>query len=157
MSTDQVTTNKATLSRFQEALSSGDWELISKTIDEVVEPEALIRTPLPIEATGAELLKEVFARLHRAFPDLRIAVEDLIAEGDKVVARDTVTGTHQGEYMGLPASGKSITYNEIFICRFAGGRIAETWGVVDVLSQLRQLGAIPGGASRPREGQAAGA
>jgi hypothetical protein len=52
MSTDQVTTNKATLSRFQEALSSGDWELISKTIDEVVEPEALIRTPLPIEATG---------------------------------------------------------------------------------------------------------
>ena len=147
MSTDQVTINKATLSRFQEALSSGDWELISKTIDEVVQPDALIRTPLPIEATGAELLKEVFARLHRAFPDLRVAVEDLIAEGDKVVARDVVTGTHRGEYMGLPPTGKSITYNEIFICRFAGGRIAETWGVVDVLSQLRQLGAIPGGAS----------
>jgi steroid delta-isomerase-like uncharacterized protein len=147
MSTDQATSNKAALSRFQEALSSGDWELISRTIDEVVEPDALIRTPVPIEATGRELLKEVFARLHRAFPDLHIAVEDLIAEGDKVVARDTVTGTHRGEYMGLPPSGKSITYNEIFICRFAGGRIAETWGVVDVLSQLRQLGAIPGGPS----------
>ena len=140
MPSDQATRNKATLTRFQEALSSGDWELISKTIDEVVEPDALIRTPLPIEATGAELLKEVFARLHRAFPDLHITVEDLIAEGDKVVARDTVTGTHQGEYMGLPPTGKSITYSEIFIARFADGRIAETWGVVDVLSQMRQLG-----------------
>jgi steroid delta-isomerase-like uncharacterized protein len=147
MPTDQATSNKATLRRFQEALSSGDWELISKTIDEVVEPDALIRTPLPIEATGAELLKEVFARLHRGFPDLHVTIEDLIAEGDKVVSRQTVTGTHQGEYMGLPPTGKSITYNEIFIVRLADGRIAETWGVVDVLSQMRQLGAIPGGAS----------
>jgi steroid delta-isomerase-like uncharacterized protein len=147
MSTNQETSNKATLTRFQEALSSGDWELISKTIDEVVAPDALISTPLPIEATGADLLKEVFGRLHRAFPDLHITIEDLIAEGDKVVARDTVTGTHQGEYMALPPTGKSVTYNEIFIVRFADGRIAETWGVVDVLSQLRQLGAIPGGPS----------
>ncbi len=107
MSTDQETSNKATLTRFQEAVSSGDWELISKTIDELVEPDALIRTPLPIEATGAELLKEVFARLHRAFPDLHVAVEDVIAEGDKVVGRNTVTGTHQGEYMGIPPTGKS--------------------------------------------------
>jgi steroid delta-isomerase-like uncharacterized protein len=145
MSTDRGPTNKAALTRFQEALSSGDWELISKAIDEVVAPDALIRTPLPIEATGAALLKEVFGRLHRAFPDLHVTTEDLIAEGDKVVARNTVTGTHQGEYMGLAATGKSITYDEIFIVRFAGGRIAETWGVVDVLSQLRQLGALPGG------------
>ena len=143
MSADQETTNKATLTRFQEAVSSGDWEIISKTIEELVQPDALIRTPLPIEATGAELLKEVFARLHRAFPDLHVAVEDVIAEGDKVVGRNTVTGTHRGDYMGIPPTGKSITYNEIFIGRFAGGRIAETWGVVDVLSQMRQLGAIP--------------
>jgi steroid delta-isomerase-like uncharacterized protein len=145
MSTDQEPSSKATLARFQEALSSGDWEVISKAIDEVVAPDALIRTPLPIEATGAGLLKEVFGRLHRAFPDLHITIEDLIAEGDKVVARNTVTGTHQGEYMGLPPTGRPIRYNEIFIVRFAGGRIAETWGVVDVLSQLRQLGALPGG------------
>ena len=116
MSTAQETSNKATFTRFYDAINSGDAELISKTIDEVVEPDALIRTPLPIEATGAEALKEVFGRLHRAFPDLHITVEDLIAEGDKVVARNTVTGTHQGEYMGLPPTGKSITYNEIFIC-----------------------------------------
>ena len=85
----------------------------------------------------------VFAGLRRAFPDLHIAVEDLIAEGDKVVSRDTVTGTHRGEYMGVPPTGKCIAYNEIFIVRFARGRIAETWGVVDVLSQMKQLGVIP--------------
>ena len=147
MSTVQPTSNKATLRRFCDAMNTGDAELISKTIDEVVEPDALIRTPLPIEATGADLLKELFGRLHRAFPDLHITVEDLIAEGDKVVSRNSVTGTHHGEYMGLPPTGKSVTYNEIFIFRFTGGRIAETWGVVDVFSQLRQLGAIPGGSS----------
>jgi hypothetical protein len=52
----------------------------------------------------------------------------VIAQGDKVVSRNTVTGTHQGEHMGIPATGKSIIYNEIFIVRFVNGRIAETWG-----------------------------
>ena len=77
------------------------------------------------------------------FPDLQITIEDLIEEGDKVVTRNRVTGTHQGEYMGIPATGKSVTYNEIFIFRFTGGRIAETWGVVDAFSQMKQLGVIP--------------
>jgi steroid delta-isomerase-like uncharacterized protein len=85
----------------------------------------------------------VFARLHRAFPDLHITVEDVIAEGDKVVGRNSVTGTHQGEYMGLPPTGKPVAYNEIFIFRFVNGRIAETWGVVDVVSQMKQLGVVP--------------
>jgi steroid delta-isomerase-like uncharacterized protein len=137
-----MTDNKATFRRLHEAVGSGDPELISTTIDELVEPDVLIRTPLPIGATGAQALKEVFARLLQAFPDLHIAVEDLIAEGDRVVCRNTVTGTHKGEYMGLPPTGRSISYNEILIVRFAGGRIAETWGVVDVFSQMRQLGMI---------------
>jgi predicted ester cyclase len=81
--------------------------------------------------------------LLRGLPDVHVTVEELIAEGDKVVNRNTVTGTHQGEYMGLPPTGKSITYNEIFIFRFANGRIAEMWGVVDVFSQMKQLGVIP--------------
>jgi steroid delta-isomerase-like uncharacterized protein len=151
MPATQETSNKATLRRFNDAMNNamntGDAELISKAIDEFVEPDVLIRTPLPVEATGTQALKQVWAVLLRAFPDLHVAVEDLIAEGDKVVCRNTVTGTHQGEYMGHPPTGKSITYNEIFILRFAGGRIAETWGVVDVLSQMRQLGVIPGGFS----------
>jgi SnoaL-like polyketide cyclase len=107
MSTDQEATNKATSKRFTDAVNSGDTELIAKTIDELVAPDALLSTPLPIEATGAELAK-------------------------------------QGEHLGVPPTGKPVTYNEIFIARFADVRIAETWGVVDVLSQMRQLGAIPG-------------
>jgi steroid delta-isomerase-like uncharacterized protein len=126
-------------------MNSQDAEVISSTIDAVVAPDAVIRTPVPSGATGAEALKVVFLTLHRGLPDLRVTVEDLIAEGDKVVSRNSVTGTHLGEYLGLQPTGKSISYNEIFIFRFADGRIAETWGVVDGLSQLRQLGAIPGG------------
>jgi steroid delta-isomerase-like uncharacterized protein len=143
MSTAQATANKATFSRFDDAVNTGDAEVISKTIDEVVEPDVLFHAPVPTGATGAQALKQVWAVLLRAFPDLHVAVEDVIAEGDKVVARNTVTGTHQGEYMGLPPTGKSVTYNEIFILRFADGRIAEIWGVVDVLSQMKQLGMIP--------------
>ena len=133
--------NRATFARFSDALNSGDPDVISKTIDELVEPDAQIRTAAPIDATGAQLLKELWRRLHHAFPDLRVSVEDVIAEGDKVVSRNSVTGTHRGEYMGIPPTGRSVTYDEIFIVRFANGRIAETWGVVDVLSQMRQLGA----------------
>ena len=147
MSKAQETSNKATLRRFHDATNTGDLELVSNTIDELVEPDAVIHTPLPIEATGAQLLKEVFARLLRAYPDLHITVEDVIEQGDKIVSRNTVTGTHQGEYLGVTPTGRSVTYNEIFIVRFAGGRIAETWGVVDVFSQMKQLGAIPGPSS----------
>jgi steroid delta-isomerase-like uncharacterized protein len=142
MSTRGETTNKATVRRLNEELSSSDWELISKTIDELVEPDALVRAPTPPGVRGAQALKHVFGMLHRTFPDLRITVDDVIAEGDKVVSRNTVTGTHQGEYMGIPPTGKSITYNEIVVLRFDDGRIAETWGVVDVLSQMKQLGLV---------------
>ncbi|WP_433466109.1 ester cyclase [Spirillospora sp. CA-128828] len=143
MSVDQAAGNKATFHRMHDAMNSGDAELFARAIDECVDPDVVIRTPLPIDATGAEALKEVFRRLTRAFPDLNVAVEDVIAEGDRVVSRNTVTGTHKGEYMGVPPTGRSITYNEIFVYRFADGRVAETWGVVDVLAQLRQLGLFP--------------
>lgn len=139
----EVSTNKATVRRFHDAANTGDAELLSQTIDEFVEPDALIRTPLPLEASGAQALKEVFSRLHRIFPDLQVTIEDLIEERDKVVSRNSVTGTHKGEYMGLPPTGKSVTYSEIFVFRFVNGRIAETWGVVDVFSQMKQLGLIP--------------
>ena len=127
MSRAQATSNKAPFRRLRDVVNSGDAELISKTIDDVVEPDVLIRTPVQ-EATGPQALQGVWTMLLRAFPDLHLTVEDLIAEGDKVVGRTTVTGTHQGEYMGVPPTGKSVTYNEIFIFRFVNGRIAETWG-----------------------------
>ncbi|WP_181958026.1 ester cyclase [Nonomuraea mesophila] len=139
-----VERNKETLRRFHDAVSTGDEEIISRTIDEVVQPDVQIRTPLPIETTGTSALKEVFTVLRRAFPDLHIEIEDVIAEGDRVVTRNTVTGTHRGEYMGVPPTGRTITYKEILIARFTDGRVAETWAVVDVMSQLRQLGVLPG-------------
>jgi steroid delta-isomerase-like uncharacterized protein len=143
MSTTEEATNKATLSRFEDAISTNDPEIISKTIDELIEPDVVIHMPMPMQATGAQALKQVWPMLLRGLPDLHVAFEDVIAEGDKVVIRNTVTGTHQGEYRGLPPTGKSITYNEIFIYRFANGRVAEMWGVVDVFSQMQQLGVIP--------------
>ncbi|MGV4988768.1 ester cyclase [Streptomyces sp. NRAIS4] len=140
MSTDEATRNKATSARLHDAVNTGDPEVISKTIDELALPDLLFHAPVPMGMTGVQALKQVWTVLLRAFPDIHVAVEDVIAEGDKVVARNTVTGTHRGEFRGLPPTGRSVTYGEIFILRFEEGRIAEIWGVVDVFSQMRQLG-----------------
>ncbi len=146
MAIAHTTRNKATFLRFHDAISTGDLGFVSMTIDELVEPDVLLSTPLPVAATGAEGIKQVMAVLLSGFPDLHVTVEDMIEEGDKVVGRNVLTGTHLGEYMGLPPTGKVVDYNEIFIFRFVNGRIAETWGVVDVFSQMRQIGVVPEGA-----------
>jgi predicted ester cyclase len=135
--------NKPSVSRFQHATNTHDEELISRVVDQVFRPDVLIRTPLPTEASGAEAIKEVFVRLHRAFPDLRVEIQDLLEDGDRVVARNVVTGTQTGEYLGRPPTGRTVRYEEIFIVRFVDGLVAETWGVVDVLTQLRQLDLSP--------------
>jgi steroid delta-isomerase-like uncharacterized protein len=149
MSTEQTDINKATLMRFADAANTHDAAVISQAVDEIFDPHVRAGTPMPIQATGPEGIKTVFATLHQAFPDLHIGIEDLIGEQDKVVARERITGTHRGSYMGLPATGKQVAYNEITIARFADGRIVEYWGVVDVLSLMRQLGAIPAGPGQP--------
>ncbi|MFE1551545.1 ester cyclase [Streptomyces sp. NPDC058718] len=143
MSTAGATSNTTTLNRFHSAVNSGDLEVISKAIDEFCAPDMLFHAPVPMGATGAQALKRVWEVLLHAFPDIHVAVEETIAEGGKVVSRNTVTGTHRGEYQGLPPTGRTVTYSEIFIFRFVDGRIAEIRGVVDVLAQLRQLGARP--------------
>jgi steroid delta-isomerase-like uncharacterized protein len=135
--------NKATVRRLQAALGDGA-AAIEEIIDEVFDPAVVIGTPLPIESSGPAALKQVFGRLHGAFPDLHVEIKDLIAERDKVVSRNTVTGTHRGEFMGVPATGRHVRYDEIFIVRFAAGRVVETWGVVDMASLLRQLGVLAG-------------
>ena len=141
MSAAAEPSNKATVRRFLDAVNSGDAELLSRTIDEVFEPD--VKQHTPFEAAGVQTLKEmVFDRLYRAFPDLHITLEDVIEEDDKVVEKDTVTGTHLGEFNGLPPTGKSVSYSEIFIMRFTNGRIAEIWGVVDIFSVMKQLGLV---------------
>ncbi|WP_327351020.1 ester cyclase [Streptomyces sp. NBC_01304] len=143
MSTAEATKNTALLHRFHSAANSGDPDTIAKAMDEFVAPDVLFHAPVPMGATGAEALKRVWEVLLRAYPDIQVTVEETIAEGDKVVSRNTVTGTHRGDYQGLAPTGRTVTYNEIFIFRFVDGRIAEIRGVVDVLTQLRQLGALP--------------
>ena len=78
-----------------------------------------------------------------AFPDLRITTDDIIAEGDKVVARWTVTGTHQGELMGIPASGKQISFTGMTVHRFVDGKIAENWWSYDAMGMMQQITAPP--------------
>ncbi|BBX02991.1 hypothetical protein MMOR_39270 [Mycolicibacterium moriokaense] len=97
---------------------------------------------MPIDATGPDKLKQVWSMLYAVYPDLHLVVDDLIAAGDKIVVRNTVTGTQLGEFMGAAPTGRTVTYNEIFIFRFIDGRVAETWGVVDVLAQMRQIGLL---------------
>lgn len=144
MSSVQFIGNKAVCKRILDAANAHDEELLSQTVDALFDPGVRMTTPLPMQATGVEAIKTVFTTLHRAFPDLHVEVVEMIAEGDTVVARNIVTGTHRGdEYLGLAATGKSVEYNEIFIFRLEYGRVTETFGVVDVLTQMRQLGVIP--------------
>jgi steroid delta-isomerase-like uncharacterized protein len=89
---------------------------------------------------------EFFRTLLAAFPDMRMNVEDLITGGDKTVARVKVTGTHKGEFMGVPATGTRVDVQLIDIMRFnSAGLVCEHWGVADMLSLMQQLGAVPAG------------
>ncbi len=78
-----------------------------------------------------------------AFPDYQVTIHDIIAEDDKVVTRKTFTGTHQGQFMGIPASGRKITFGAIDIVRIADGKVVEHWGEFDMLTLLQQIGAMP--------------
>ena len=80
------------------------------------------------------------ASAYRAFPDYAHHIEDMIVEGEKVVVRCTLTGTHKAEYMGIPPTGKKVQYGEIVVCRFAGGKIVESWVQEDELWMMQQLG-----------------
>lgn len=83
------------------------------------------------------------SKLGIAFPDLHRAVEDLIAEGDRVVARQTMRGTHRGEYMGIPPTRRHVTFTATGIYRIADGRVVESWINRDDLSILQQIGPAP--------------
>jgi steroid delta-isomerase-like uncharacterized protein len=77
------------------------------------------------------------------FPDLRFKIEDLLADGDKVIARTVFTGTHRGDFFGLCATGKPVAVSSIHIFRIDDGRIVEHWATSDDLAMLRQLGVVP--------------
>jgi predicted ester cyclase len=91
----------------------------------------------------AEAAKQEAADFRRGFPDVISTIEDLIAEGDKVVARWRSRATHQGEYMGIPPTGKEVEFTGISVYRIEAGKIAESWNSEDQFGLLRQIGAIP--------------
>ncbi len=92
---------------------------------------------------GLEAAKEWHAMIGAAFPDMQLTVEDMIAEGDKVVVRSAFSGTHQGELFGIPATGKRVTRTSVIIFRLAKGEIVEGWYASDDLALMQQLGVIP--------------
>ena len=112
--------------------------------DEIIAPNFVEHEELPPEIPpGREAPKLMFTMLRRAFPDFKATIDDMVAEGDKVVIRQTWTGTHKGEFMGIPPTGKSISINVIDIIRIAEGQFVEHWGVMDQMAMMQQLGAIP--------------
>jgi predicted ester cyclase len=92
---------------------------------------------------NVEGVKGAIVSLRTPFPDLKLAIEEIIASGDKTWARITARGTHQGLFMGRPPTGKSFVITVIDICRFENGKIIEHWGVADRLSLMGQLGLLP--------------
>lgn len=92
---------------------------------------------------GPEGLKQFASVYFTAFPDLRITIEEMVAEGDKVVTRWATRATHKGDLMGIPPTGKQLTITGISIDRIAGGKIAETWTNFDALGMLQQVGVVP--------------
>lgn len=84
-----------------------------------------------------------YAQLSTAFADIRVTLDDLLAIGDKVVARGTISARHVGDFMGVPTTNRTFTIDLIDINRFEDGLLVERWGIQDDLSMLRQLGVIP--------------
>ena len=111
-------------------------------IDELYATDFVMHDPLQSDG-DLEHLKQYARGVLTGIPDLHIATDDLIAEGDQVVKRWTARGTHKGDFMGIPATGNQIEVAGIEIYRIADGKIVEIWGVMDSLGLMQQLGVIP--------------
>ncbi len=137
MSTEE---NKAAIRRYiDEAWNKGNVNII----DEVMAPDYIRYMNEPGKSLNREGQKQRILGFRKAFPDLHLAIEDMVAEGDKVSFRMFMRGTHQGTIMGIDPTGREITLSAIDIARFADGKIVEQWGQMDTLGLLQQLGAIP--------------
>ena len=134
------TTNKALLRRFFEEIYNQGYLRVA---DEIVAADYINHNPAPGEAPGREGFKAFVAYLRRAFADLQFTIEDQVAEGDKVVTRITIRGRQEGEFAGIPPTGKLVTVTAISIHRFADGQIQESWLNWDALGLVQQLGIPP--------------
>jgi steroid delta-isomerase-like uncharacterized protein len=135
-------TNK-TLSRrlFEEVWNNGNLALLN----ELIANDHVNSGPgtLPGLPTGPEGAKQFVMIYRNAFPDTHFTIDEQIAEADKVVTRWTAHGTHKGELLGIPATGKSSTVTGISVDRIVNGKIVESWGIFDQFGMMQQLGVIP--------------
>jgi len=131
--------NKQIVRRYQEIYNNNDLDALT----EVVSENLLTPKIMPGIPTGIEGAKAAHQIMLTGFPDYQTVIDDLFAEGDKVVARITMSGTNTGTFMGIPATGKHVEFTGIYIARIADGKIVEHWGEEDAVSLLTQLGAMP--------------
>lgn len=134
--------NKQTVRDFvDEVLADGRVD----NLDELVAPDFVSHTWGMTEA-GREQLRDTTPQMHRLLTDVMMTIDDLVAEGDRVVARLTSSATPKGEFMGVPAAGKRYTIGEFHLFRLRDGQLVEHWHQIDGLGLMRQLGASPVGA-----------
>lgn len=130
--------NKTIARRFiEEVIGKGNWEVV----DELVGANYCYQAP-GMEVSGPDGIKQLLGMLRTAFPDWNESIEELLSEGDKVVFRVTGTGTHKGDWMGIPPTGNEVTVKGIDIIRIEGGKIVEHWANFDAMGMMQQLGAV---------------
>ena len=128
--------NKAVVRRWIEEFKTGGDESVS---DELRSPHFVNHSAPPGALTGPEAGKLAFRAMRAAFPDLRVTIEDMLADGDRVVTRQTFAGTHRGEWLGVPPTGRVVSWALIDIVRLEGGRLEEHWAVADMLGLRARL------------------
>ena len=139
MSTTEAENKELARKLPEEAINEGNLDII----DEVVADDYVSRLPtFPEPIHGPDELKEAVSMFRTAFPDLEYTVEDLIAEGDKVVRRDRATGTHDGEFMGIEPTGKEVEFEGVVIFRVEDGQLVEAWSQGDMMGLMQQLGVV---------------
>ena len=133
----QVEENKALVRReIEEIWNQGKLDVI----DEIFAADFILHEPVAGEVRGPEGLKQFVTMNRTAFPDFQLTIEDMFAEGDKVAVRWSWTGTHKGEFMGIPPTGVQVIMTGISIGHFTGGKIMEAWDYGDALGLMQQLG-----------------
>jgi steroid delta-isomerase-like uncharacterized protein len=134
------TDNAAIVQRFiDEVINYGRYEVC----DEIVAEDFLELDPLPGQREGREGLKEIIATLRSAFPDIHWVTHETISSGEKVVTRFTWTGTHRGDFLGIPATGRPVTVKGIVIDRVVNSRMTDSRILMDTFGMMTQLGVIP--------------